>query len=113
MVSRPANIGLSHYIGMWTWHSIRITANDLLLSKAELPAFVCDPECNSNVCRTDGEADLLTTRQQVRQAILQGRIQDAQTLLHDNHADMLESVLHPNLDVVIFFHCLQYIELIR
>lgn len=44
---------------------------------------------------------------------MQGRIQDAQTLLHANHADMLESVLHPNLDVVIFFHCLQYIELIR
>ena len=63
--------------------------------------------------RTDEEASSLTTRQQVRQAIMQGRIQDAQALLHDNHADMLESVLHPNLDVVIFFHCLQYIELIR
>lgn len=38
---------------------------------------------------------------------------DAQDLLHRCHPDMLESVTHPNLDVVVFFHCLHYIELIR
>lgn len=42
-----------------------------------------------------------------------GHMTDAQDLLHRCHPDMLESVTHPNLDVVVFFHCLHYIELIR
>ena len=42
-----------------------------------------------------------------------GQVSAAQDILHQSHPDMLESVTHPNLDVLIFFHCLHYIELIR
>lgn len=63
--------------------------------------------------RPEKEAEQLATRQKVRQAIMAGHMTDAQDLLHRCHPDMLESVTHPNLDVVVFFHCLHYIELIR
>ena len=64
-------------------------------------------------CRPEKEAHQLAVRQKVRQAIMAGRVTDAQELLHQCNPDMLESVTHPNLDVLIFFHCLHYIELIR
>lgn len=64
-------------------------------------------------CRPEKEAEQLASRQKVRQAIMAGHMTDAQDLLHKCHPDMLESVTHPNLDVLIFFHCLHYIELIR
>lgn len=63
--------------------------------------------------RPEREAEQLAIRQKVRQAIMAGRVTDAQQLLHECNPDMLESVTHPNLDVLIFFHCLHYIELIR
>ncbi|KAL3159307.1 hypothetical protein ABBQ32_011261 [Trebouxia sp. C0010 RCD-2024] len=63
--------------------------------------------------RPEKEAEQLATRQKVRQAIMAGCMTDAQQLLHNCHPDMLESVTHPNLDVLIFFHCLHFIELIR
>ena len=64
-------------------------------------------------CRPEKEAHQLAVRQKVRQAIMAGRVTDAQELLHQCNPDMLESVTHPNLDVLIFFPCLHYIELIR
>ena len=63
--------------------------------------------------RPEKEAEQLVTRQKVRQAIMAGHMSDAQDLLHKCHPDMLESATHPNLDVLMFFHCLHYIELIR
>ena len=65
------------------------------------------------ICRPEKEAEQLKTRQKVRQAIMAGQMTDAQELLHSCHPDMLESATHPNLEVLIFFHCLHYIELIR
>lgn len=73
----------------------------------------CEHQILLYVVRPEKEAEQLATRQKVRQAIMAGRMTDAQQLLHNCHPDMLESVTHPNLDVLIFFHCLHYIELIR
>lgn len=75
-------------------------------------AGLTDPVASTSG-RPEKEADQLAVRQQVRQAIMAGRVTDAQELLHQCNPDMLESVMHPNLDVLIFFHCLHYIELIR
>ena len=64
-------------------------------------------------CRPAKIGQQLATRQKVRRAIMAGQVCAAQDILHQSHPDMLESVTHPNLDVLIFFHCLHYIELIR
>lgn len=78
----------------------------------QLPAVIARLEC-LHCFRPEREAEQLAIRQKVRQAIMAGRVTDAQQLLHECNPDMLESVTHPNLDVLIFFHCLHYIELIR
>lgn len=82
-----------------------------------LHAFDQAAGLNDSVASTSGrpekEAQQLATRQKVRRAIMAGQVSAAQDILHQSHPDMLESVTHPNLDVLIFFHCLHYIELIR